>query len=434
MWILYQLAVAALTLAASPLLLVARGRHYRQSVRRRLGLYRDRDGAPPARPGALWIHAVSVGEVGVAAAWARTLPQTLPLVVTTITPTGQARARAAFPSASVTYLPFDLGFAVGRFFRRFQPAALVLTEGDLWPLVLRQCRRRRLPVVVINGRVSDRSFRRMRRLTRWLGPLFAPVDRFAVQSDADRDRLVALGVRPERITVTGNLKFETTEPAADAELERGLEALAAGRPILVAGSTMRGEEEAVLRAFQEAGGGEAGLLVLAPRHPERWEAVDELLERSGIPRVRRSRLRPGEGGDNGERPAVMLLDSMGELASLYRLARGAFIGGTLVPTGGHNPVEAARHGVPVAVGPSMENFREIAGLFDGAKAWRRVEGSGELAAAWKSWIADGTAARALGERGAELAARHRGALERTLAATAPAVAAAEHAAGADRGA
>lgn len=432
MWILYQLAVAALTLAASPLLLVARGRHYRQSVRRRLGLYGDHDDATTAHPGALWIHAVSVGEVGVAAAWARTLPESLPLVVTTITPTGQERARAAFPSAAVTYLPFDLGFAVGRFFRRFRPAALVLAEGDLWPLVLRQCRRRRLPVVVINGRVSDRSFRRMRRLIRWLGPLFAPVDRFAVQSDADRDRLVALGVRPDRVTVTGNLKFETADPVADKELERTLGALAAGRPILIAGSTMRGEEEAVLRAFRETGGGETSLLVLAPRHPERWEAVDELVERSGLARVRRSRLRAGGAHGNGERPAVLLLDSMGELAALYRLARGAFIGGTLVPTGGHNPVEAARHGVPVAVGPSMENFREIAGLFDRAEAWRRVGGSDELAAAWRSWIADGTAARALGRRGAELTARHRGALERTLAATAPAVAAAEQAATADR--
>ncbi len=429
MWILYQLAVAALTLAATPLLLMARGRHYRRSLRRRLGLYRDGDGAAPPGGAALWIHAVSVGEVGVAAAWARALPATLPLVVTTVTPTGQERARAAFPGAAVTYLPFDLGFAVGRFFRRFRPAALVLTEGDLWPLVLRQCRRRGLPVVVINGRVSDRSFRRMRRLTRWLGPLFAPVERFAVQSDADRDRLTALGVEPDRVVVTGNLKFETADPKPDAELERRVAALAAGRPILIAGSTMRGEEEAVLEAFGRAGGGDSGLLVVAPRHPERWETVDGLLRQSGLSRVRRSRLR--QAGD-GERPAVLLLDSIGELAALYRLARGAFIGGTLVPTGGHNPLEAARFGVPVAVGPSMENFREIASLFDRAGAWRRVAGAGELAAIWRSWIADGEAARALGRRGAELAQRHRGALERTLAATAPAIAAVAATAGADR--
>lgn len=429
MWVLYQLAVAALTVAVSPLLLVARGRHYRHSLRYRLGLYHRSDAPPARRP--LWIHAVSVGEVGVAAAWARALPAGLPLVVTTVTPTGQERARASFPTATVTYLPFDLGFAVARFFRRFDPAALVLTEGDLWPLVLRQCRRRGLPVVVINGRVSDRSYRRMRRLTRWLGPLFAPVDRFAVQSDADRNRLTALGVAPDRVTVTGNLKFEIAEPEPDDELERELTALAAGRPILVAGSTMRGEEEEVLAAFRATGGGDKSLLVLAPRHPERWEGVDGLLADGGFSRVRRSRLN-GSGRDAGEPPAVVLLDSLGELAALYRLARGAFIGGTLVPTGGHNPVEAARAGVPVVVGPSMDNFREIAGLFDRAEAWCRVSDSTELASIWSSWIADAAAARALGDRGAELAARHRGALERTVAATAPAVAAVEAALGRDR--
>src|SRR5436305_14732340 len=183
-WIFYQLAAGIVLLAAGPFLLARRGGHYLPTLSGRLG----RAPAPAPAPGALWIHAVSVGEVGVAAALARALPPEIPLLVPTVPPTGQEQARQAFAGrAGVAYLPFDLGFAVRRFFRRHEPRALILVEGDYWPLVLRDARRRGLPIAVVNGRVGDRSFRRMRRLRPLLGPLFAGVGRFGAQRAEDRD-------------------------------------------------------------------------------------------------------------------------------------------------------------------------------------------------------------------------------------------------------
>jgi 3-deoxy-D-manno-octulosonic-acid transferase len=413
-WVLYQLAAGVALLTAGPFLLARRGGHYWSALPGRLGKVpspeEDRvDG------GGLWVHAVSVGEVGVAATLARALPSALPLVVTTVTPTGQARARAVFSGragAAVAYLPFELGFAVRRFYARFAPRALVLVEGDLWPLVLREARRRNLPVAVVNGRVSDRSFRRMRRLRPLLGPLLSGVDRFGVQTAEDREKLLELGVPPARVTVTGNLKYESPEPERRPALEGEIARLAAGRPVLLAGSTMAGEEEIVLDAFARLGGGDRALLVLAPRHPERWDEVDRLLGARGLARVRRSGW--GEGPSPGPPPAIILLDSLGELAGLYSQAAVAFVGGTLVPTGGHNPLEPARFSVPTAVGPSMDNFRDMAERFDRAGAWHRVADAAGLAAAWGGWLADPAAARAVGERAAGLVAENRGALAATL--------------------
>lgn len=412
LWGLYQIATGAALVTAGPFLLARRGGHYLPTLSGRLARY------PAPRPSAtqgLWLHAVSVGEVGVAATLARALSPDLPLLVTTVTPTGQARANALFQDGrtEVAYLPFDLGFAVSRFFDRFEPRALVLVEGDYWPLVLREARRRGLPVAVVNGRVGDRSFQRMRRLRPLLGPLFDGVARFGVQSRQDRDRLAGLGVPAERIAVTGNLKYETPEPPRKPELEEALLRLAGGRPILLAGSTMPGEEEQVLDAHQQAGGGDRALLVLAPRHPERWNEAATLLQARGIDHARRTAL-PAE-----RRPAVLLLDSLGELAGLYRLAAAAFIGGTLVPKGGHNPLEAARFGVPVVVGPSMENFRDMAGQLDRARAWHRVRDAFELGVVWGEWLDDPAAAREVGERGMKLVEENRGAVGRTVEMLAP---------------
>jgi 3-deoxy-D-manno-octulosonic-acid transferase len=247
----------------------------------------------------------------------------------------------------------------------------------------------------------------MKTLRPLLRYLFSGVERFGVQSAQDRNRLAALGIPPERITVTGNLKYESPEPAIKPELEESLRELADGRPILLAGSTMAGEEEQVLDAFQRLGG-ERALLVLAPRHPERWDEVWGML--GGFKAARRSTL-------GADRVDIILLDSLGELAGLYRIAAGAFIGGTLVPTGGHNPLEPARFGVPVAVGPSMHNFRDMAEQFDRARAWRRVADAGELAEAWGEWIGNLDAsdtAREQGERGLRLLEENRGALARTI--------------------
>ncbi len=418
LWWCYQLFSGLVLLATAPWVLWRRGRHYAGTLLPRLG---DHSGAQwPPDPGSrppLWVHAVSVGEVAVAATLAPALPATLPLVVTTITPTGQERARKAFKSrGAVTYFPFELGLAVARFFRRFQPAALVLVEGDLWPLVLRAARRRGLPIAVVNGRVSDRSFRRLLRLRPLLAPLYRPVRAFGVQTAEDRRRLLALDVPAERVTVTGNLKYESPSPLPLPALEAELGRLAGGRPLLVAGSTMAGEEALVLDAFAALGGGERALLLLVPRHPERWDEVHRLLLEWGVPALRRSAFGPDAAPS---RPAVVLLDSLGELAALYRLAAAAFIGGTLVPTGGHNPLEPARFGVPTVVGPSMENFREMAEHFDAAGAWARAADGPGLARVWRGWLDEPAAAATLGARARALVEANRGALEKTLAMLRP---------------
>jgi 3-deoxy-D-manno-octulosonic-acid transferase len=478
LWLVYEAGLSLALLTAGPFLLARRGRHYLPTLAGRLGGGggggggggKGREDAGTAG-GSLWLHAVSVGEVGVAATLARALPPELPLLVTTVTPTGQALARKAFAGrAQVAYLPFDLSPAVARFWRRFTPAALVLVEGDYWPLLLREARRHGLPVAVVNGRVGDRSFGRLRRLRPLAGLLFSGIERFGVQSAQDRGRLQALGVEAARLTVTGNLKFETPEPRVNRQLAAALERLAAGRPVVVAGSTMPGEEEQVLAAFTAIGGGRRALLLLAPRHPERWDEVERLLAESGLAAVRRSRLAALSGGPAGGvggglaaaadtggpegggaargaasgEPAesaaasgqaaggedaggsgtgravdVVLLDSMGELAALYQQAAAAFIGGTLVDTGGHNPLEAARYGIPIAVGPSMRNFRDMAERFDTAGAWRRVADAAALGRTWEEWLADTAAARRQGERAAALLGENRGALAHTLEMLAP---------------
>lgn len=425
-WWFYQLGMGLALLLVGPILLLRRGGHYRPTLAGRLGgglplqpslptpLPKGGGETTPSGNSCLWLHAVSVGEVGVAATLARALPADLPLTVTTITPTGQERARSAFAGrAAVAYLPFDLGPAIDRFFARAFPSgpprALLLVEGDYWPLLLAEAKRRGFPVVVVNGRVGDKGFRRMNKLAPLARRLLKAVDRFGVQSVVDRDRLIAFGVDPRRISVTGNLKYDTPVPVLASDLAAAISGAAAGRSILIAGSTMASEEEALLAATADL---EArALLVIAPRHPERWGEVAALLDRSGRPYLRRSALGATPAP---EKPAVLLLDSLGELAGLYRIAAGAFIGGTLVPTGGHNPLEAARFEVPVAVGPSMHNFAEMAARFDAAKAWRRVADAADLGTAFRAWLDDSDAARDLGRRGARLVEENRGAVERTL--------------------
>jgi 3-deoxy-D-manno-octulosonic-acid transferase len=407
MWILYQLVVAMALLLAGPFLLLLRGKHYLPTLAGRLG------GGPPAGVNEpLWIHAVSVGEVGVARTVLAALHPATPVVLTTVTPTGQAGAGAIRrENYQIAYLPFELGLPIRRFLSRFEPRALVLCEGDYWPLLLRHVARREMPAAVINGRVSDRSFGRMRRLKPLLGPLFDSVGAFGMQSEEDRRRLIELGVPPERVRVTGNLKFDAAPPERDEPLEQLLSHYGAGRPLLIAGSTMPGEEEMVLEAFQAAGGGDQALLLLAPRHPERWDAVEALVRDHGATLRRRSELSAAGSAAN---PDVILIDSMGELAGLYAICRAAFVGGTLVPTGGHNPLEPARFGAPIAAGPSMENFRAMATEFDQLGAWVRVADAAALSDVWRAAIAGDASLAATGARAADLIERNRGALERTL--------------------
>ena len=405
MGLLYRFLYPLALLVAGPFLLLTRARHYLPTLAGRSTL---RLPVPQEEP--LWIHGVSVGEAMVAGTLARALPESVPLLVTTITPTGQERARSLLGNrAAVSYLPFDLGWAVNRFLRRTRPRGLVLVEGDYWPRLLDETERRDVPVFVVNGRVGDGTYRRLagrEGIARWL---FGSVRRFGVQSELDRERLETLGVDGDRIRVTGNLKYEAADPNRNEDLERRLTGLADGRPILVAGSTMPGEEEQVLAAFEALSA--PALLVLAPRHPERWGEVADSLRSSTLRFSLRSRLDQGEAGAAAQ---VILLDSLGELADVYRYAAGAFVGGTLVPTGGHNPLEPARFGTPVVVGPSMTNFRDMADQFDRADAWCRVADARGLASVWSAWLEDPGGAKSRGEKARRLVEENRGALERTI--------------------
>ncbi|MYJ26774.1 MAG: 3-deoxy-D-manno-octulosonic acid transferase, partial [Holophagales bacterium] len=346
----------------------------------------------------------------------------LDLVVTTVTPTGQAAATRLFEplaaggrSVVVTYLPFDLGLLVRRFLDRYAPRALVLFESELWPLLLRDCRRRSIPVGVLNARISDRSYGRMKRAGRlYRRFLLDPLGRLGAQSPQDEERLLSLGARPARTSLTGNLKFDTPEPVPVAGLEKALRNLAAERPILVAGSTMPGEEPIVLDAFEQLD--REALLILAPRHPERFDDVWREVEERSLPGMRRSGIPGARAHEpaSASPPEIVLLDSLGELASIYRLASVAFIGGTLVPTGGHNPIEAARFGVPVIVGPSMENFRRIARDLEVADGVTLAADGEALTEAWRRFLDHPREATEQGRRGLAIVDRNRGAVERSV--------------------
>ncbi len=415
MWILYQLALSATLLLGAPWWLLRR-RPSRRLIAQRFGSYPE---VPDGHD--LWIHAVSVGEVAVASDLVRALPRSISLVVTTVTPTGQERATATMGDrATVVYFPLDLSPSIRSFLERLRPRALVLVESELWPLLLETTRRRDIPTALVNARISDRSFRRLQRFRRPAKALLlGKIDAIGAQSSQDLARLEALGVETDVMTLTGNLKYDAEEPPRLPALESAVRTLADGRTIFVAGSTMPGEEQHILDALRSLPSGSA-LLVLAPRHPERCDAVVRQIEQLSIPLLRRSTLdlkATDEGTSPQEIPNgidVLVLDTLGELASIYRLADASFIGGTLVDTGGHNPLEAARFAKPVFVGPSMHNFKEMADHFDESNAWIRVESSQDLATSWQRIVEDHQAFSDTARRARELVDSHRGALDRTL--------------------
>jgi 3-deoxy-D-manno-octulosonic-acid transferase len=354
----------------------------------------------------VWIHAINIGEMKTAITLVDALHSGVPLVVTTYDPTSLRLAREHLKDrAVVTHFPALFPGPMCRFLRRFAPEKLILIEGgDLHPQLLLAAVGRTLPAVVVDGWFNEIQLRRLRDFVSALGS----VQMFCVRHAEDRNKLVELGIPEERIEVTGDLKFETAiHPAPN--LEAQIRELAGERPILIAGSTNPKEEPAVLDAFERMGGGQRALLILATRHPRDFAAAEALLRHRGLDYRKRSRF-PASG-----RPAVVLLDRVGELASLYPLAAAVFVGGSLVTNGGgQNPIEAARAGVPIAVGPFMRNFQSVAELFDAAGAWQRVSNPEELTRAWRSWLDDPELARTSRERAAQLVAGQRGALGRTL--------------------
>ncbi|HXE30544.1 MAG TPA: 3-deoxy-D-manno-octulosonic acid transferase [Terriglobales bacterium] len=378
-------------------------------------------------PGTIWIHAVSVGE---ALAVERLIAQLRlrfpgrPVVLSVTTATGRAVAERRIAADQIFYFPLDFRFVARRSLRAIRPELVLIAETEIWPNFLLEAALQRVPVMFINGRISGRSYARYRLIRRLLRPTLRRVSSFLMQTATDAERVTELGASPEKVQVAGNLKFDLIPPEQPAFLRllRGRLEAAGIAHVLVAGSTMETEEEPVLRAFAAARASapvpEAMLLVLAPRHPQRFDHVAELIAAQGVRCVRRSRLEESELPGGG----VLLLDSLGELASCYQLAEMAFVGGSLAPHGGHNILEPAYWGVPVVFGPHMENFAQIAEQFLSAGAALRAESAHELGHVWRRLLADpGLRARVGGEARALLHSQ-RGATDRALEAIAGALA------------
>ena len=395
---------------------------YREGLLERLGLVPARlgkalDGLGRERP-IIWLHAVSVGEVLAASRLIGELERDFPghhLVISTTTRTGQELARERFGGNRVFYCPLDLPWAVRAYLNALQPRLLVLAETEFWPNLLSGCFRREIPVAVVNARISDRSWPRYRRL-RWLWrPFLERLDRVLTQSETDGERLKAIGCRPERTSVAGNLKFDV-RAAEEAEAARVLKALAPDLRLIVAGSTLEGEEAALVEAWPRLLEADPQLvLVLAPRHPERFGAVAALLDKSGVAWVKRSDWRSQPAGSlKPLRPGeIVLLDTIGELASVYSLAAVAFVGGSVVPGGGHNPLEPAQFGVPIVMGPHYSNFRAITDDLRSHNAVR-IAPKEDLAGTLIVLLQNSAAAAAMGERARQVFDQQAGATGRCV--------------------
>lgn len=400
---------------------------YPSSIRQRLAGQRS-----------VWIHAVSVGEVMAMRPLIDRLASQQPrwsLVVSTVTHTGFDVARSVVGDRGVViYGPLDIRLAVRRALTMIQPAILILAESEFWPVMIRACRRQGIPIVVVNGRISTRAFGRYLMAKSLLRPMLRRIDRFLMQSDIDAERVIAMGAPPERVSVTGNLKWDAgmlTRPdptqveAVAARLEVGPE-----DTVIVAGSTHRGEETHVLDAYdalrEELSGAR---LIIAPRHLERLSEVEALIQQRGHRVVRASdragTIHAGEGvppaarlaaTTSGEINAVVLVDTMGQLPLYYALATAVFVGGSLIPHGGQNPIEPASLGKPVVFGPFMQNFGDIVQHLLREDAARQLRDGETLASTLRDLLTNHRLAQAMGQRAQALTERLSGSSQRTLEA------------------
>ncbi len=417
MHLLYSAALAVALFIGLPFWLVQMLRHgkYRAGVSERFGRVPKRLNLARAE-GSIWVHAVSVGEVLAVAGLINALRLRFPerrVYVSTTTLTGQKLARSRFGEDSVFFFPLDFAFAVRPYLKALRPALVVVAETEFWPTFLRLAGASGAQIAVVNARISDRSLPRYLRFRALLRRVLAPVGIFLAQSEEDERRLIGIGAKPERVKVSGNLKFDVA-PAAMPEIVGQLRAamIAGGAgPVVVAGSTVEGEERSVLEAFSGVLEVQSNsVLVLAPRHPERFAQVADLVALSGMKFWRRSQWdveTPVGGG-------VFLLDTIGELGAIYSVADIAFVGGSLARRGGHNILEPAMYGVPVIVGPHTENFRDIVELFLRAAAVVVVQDAPALRAEICRLLADPGERRNLGDRAADLVQRQSGATARTL--------------------
>lgn len=454
----YSFLLGAGLLVSAPwwLLRMVTTARYREGLRGRLGRVPVALRQAVRGRRVIWVHAVSVGEVlavtrliteleaaltdqpqsqGQASGWR--------IVVSTTTRTGQALARERFGAERVFYFPLDLRWTVRAYLRALRPSLLLLTESELWPRLLYESRRGGIPVAVVNARISDRSFRRARRIRPLWRPVLRTVTKFLAQSEADVKRLHSLGAEPETVAMVGNLKYDAREPHPGPLVDR-IRVACLGRPVVVGGSTVEGEDELVLSAFHEIWQAVPdAVLILAPRHPERFKAVTALAEDLGgirasslsepahltppstsQPAASQTGIQDLEMAEDvfpGATPAVsvIVLDTIGDLAAVYGLADVVFVGGSLVPRGGHNPLEPARFGVPVVLGPSFENFRDVVAVMQAANGILIVKDEEEFTSALIDLLTNSERAHSLGERGQSVFEREGGATVRSIQALMP---------------
>ncbi len=424
MYVAYSVLIVTFFVVMSPYLAwqAIRYRKYVRNLRQRLGylpLSFNLDGDD-----SIWIHAVSVGEVLTARALLPQLRERYPrfrLFLSTTTITGQQIAKNNLQYVDeVFYFPFDLGFTVKRTLRLVKPRLFIMMETELWPNLLRACRREGVKTVVVNGRISSRSYPRYRLARGFFRRVLANVDRFCMQSEESARRIVEIGADPERVVVTGSLKFDSLQidgPSFDRGRNRVLRYFRIGsaRPVIVAASTHRGEEEPVLEAYQRIRARVPNvMLIIAPRKPERFAEVEALARRHGWHVARRTELPV----DSEPRHDVVILDVIGELAQLYQVATAVFVGGSLVDQGGHNIIEPAVFGKPVVFGPYMQNFAEIARAFLENDAAIQIRFARELEHALLALLKDPVRRASLGAAARALVEANRGARAKTMNAVA----------------
>jgi 3-deoxy-D-manno-octulosonic-acid transferase len=425
MYAVYSVLIVVFFVVMSPYLLyqAIRYRKYVTSLPQRLGILPvsfNFDGDD-----SIWIHAVSVGEVLTARALLPELRERYPrlrIFLSTTTITGHQVARNNLQYVDeVFYFPFDFGFIVRRSLRLVRPRLFIMMETELWPNLLRACRAAGVKTLLVNGRISSRSYPRYRAVRGFFRLVLADVDKFCMQSEESARRIIDIGADPSRVTVTGSLKFDSLQLPGAAAGDRGQNRvlryfrIPPERPVIIAGSTLKGEEEPILDAFRRIRASRPdALLVIAPRKPERFDEVERLARSGGWNVARRSELRV----DSEPRHDIVVLDTIGELAQLFQVATVVFIGGSLVDAGGHNILEPAIFGKPIVFGPYMQNFAEIAAAFLANNAGLQVRTPRELETVLLDLLADPVRRASLGAAARALVEANRGARGKSLTAIA----------------
>ncbi|HXI12126.1 MAG TPA: 3-deoxy-D-manno-octulosonic acid transferase [Thermoanaerobaculia bacterium] len=410
MFLLYEVLLYLVFLALLPWFLATgflRGK-YVGSFAERMGRFRHSSGSHD-----LWIHAVSVGETLAAAPLVAKLKTSVPdlkIVFTTTTATGREIAQRIFPEATHAYFPFDFSRSVSSFLDHHRPRVFATMETEIWPNVTRLATARGVRMMLVNARISDRSLPRYRRFRWLLRPILDLYTLFLARDAEDARRLIAIGAPKERIEIVGNLKFDFEPASSTLPIEQSIVDLARGRRIVILGSTVEGEDELLIPMLPDLIAAADCFVIIAPRKVERFGVVASLLSSSQLAHLRRTNLGKGAG-----KVDIVLLDSIGELAALYRHASVAFVGGSLVPSGGHNPIEPAAVGTPVAFGPYMSNFREIAATFTSENAARQLASPEELKEFLIQMLNDDEMRQGYRSRAAVTVARNRGAAARTAA-------------------